>query len=448
MIDDPLDRLRASNPTPDRVPPPPLEFVLMRLDDGRTARRPWRTRAAGWALAALGVAAAVAVTVVAVVLADHRPAASQSTPALTTGLIPTPRFGMRGVVMLDSAAFPAPQVGLLSIEQCYPCRAPAAQVNRTWQAISRDDGRSWRVVSGPALVAVQFSGTRDGWGIGLRYRHSGATTESLYVSHTGAETWSAVSIPTGFSIASVSVAAGTVWATVIRTGCPGRTGAGCAAIVLRGPAAGGSLSPATTQPPLAHSGPQIFAADADTAYIDADVFPGNVRHLVTRDGGRTWQTLPAYCSQAGADTTLTLDGPRSLWRFCTKGGSTSVLGRSTDGGVHWRTFRLPGHDRGAAPYRFAAVSSQVAWLMSDHGDVTRTTDGGRTWQQVWSRAISQHTLVKGIPETLTAVNSQSAYIAVVIPPKGGLTTGTYIASYQTHNGGQSWRTTLVPLPQR
>jgi hypothetical protein len=47
------------------------------------------------------------------------------------------------------------------------------------------------------------------------------------------------------------------------------------------------------------------------------------------------------------------------------------------------------------------------------------------------------------------VNTNTAYIAVVIPPvKGGLTSGTYIATYQTDDAGASWRTTLVPLPRR
>ena len=69
---------------------------------------------------------------------------------------------------------------------------------------------------------------------------------------------------------------------------------------------------------------------------------------------------------------------------------------------------------------------QLRRRLCDRGDVTRTTDGGRSWQNVWSRDGSQKTVVNGTPETLTAVDSQTAYVAAVIPP---VRDGTYIVTY-------------------
>src|SRR5947209_14231541 len=101
MIDDALERLRESNPVPDEVQPPPLDFVLRQLGDAGSTRRRSRARVGASLMPAAGIAAAVAVAVavVAIVLPGHHsgPAGTQPRQLPTHATIPTPRFGRPGV---------------------------------------------------------------------------------------------------------------------------------------------------------------------------------------------------------------------------------------------------------------------------------------------------------------------------------------------------------------
>jgi photosystem II stability/assembly factor-like uncharacterized protein len=243
----------------------------------------------------------------------------------------------------------------------------------------------------------------------------------------------------------VSVAGGTVWATAVDDrSCMH----GCSTIVLRGPAAGSSLSKAAGQPLTDRATARIVAAGAQSAYIDAAVSSTTVLSLATADGGRTWwQPVRNVCEAAGLDGILTAGGPRSVWRGCWTGApGTLRLASSSDAGHDWRVFQFPAPSRGAAPYSMQAVSSSVAWELTDHGDVIRITDGGARSSQVWSRTRSQSTFAPGIPRGLTAVDENTAYLTVMIPPtRRGLTRGNYIVVYKTHDGGTTWQPLTVPL---
>jgi hypothetical protein len=450
MSQNALERLRHSNPVAGEPAPPPFASVLAHVQAATRPERPVRRRWLGGIVPVLGVTAAIAVAAVAIVVFRHgrppaTPANRQHPPA--GPYLPIPHGGMSGVVMVSGAAFPGAPGGILSIDQCSPCQGPAGQHRRTWQAVTRNGGRTWALRQGPSLGDVQFSGPSDGWAVASAYAANGGMTYHGEVTHDGGRTWQAVTGTGGRLVTQVSIAGGTVWATAVWPGClDGRTCPG--ATILTGPASGSTLT-ATAGQPVTDTGPaELFAAGSGTAYLDDARGINRVRHLVTRDGGRSWQALPKFCPDEGADTTLTLDSPTSLWRFCWNGRPPVLLGRSTDGGRHWTGHAVPAPGPRPAPYRFQAVPGGVAWELTDHGDVRRISDGGTRSQVVWTRSASQRTVVKGVPEALTVHDARTAYVTVVVPAAGGAATkGSNIVVYRTTDAGRTWISDLVPLPR-
>jgi photosystem II stability/assembly factor-like uncharacterized protein len=441
MTDDVLDRLRSSNPVPrDEVPAPPLETVMARLQAGApepARRRPSRLR--GLLVPALGVAATIVVAVIALSVVGHRDRTTTTAPAHP--VLPIPKLGMPGVVYVWGAAFPVDGHGLISVEQCSPCHAPTVQVWHTWAAIKSTPENGWQLVGAPLMVSPEFSGTRDGWSAGMTHAPNGGTVSAPYVTHDGGRTWTRIPLPSGASIATVSVAGGTAWVTA--SGADRRH-----VIVLRGPASGSTLARVGSLRFATGVAGSIVAGDAGTAYLDiGPLHAGRPESFVTHDAGRTWQRLPAKCA-AGPDSTLSVDSPSSLWRLCP--GPIATIGHSNDGGRHWHTFHVaaPGPPVGS-PLQVRAGSPSTAWMLSNHGDVFRITGGGERSQQVWSVTRSQRTAVAGRPEVLTALDANTAYLTVLIAPvKHGRTNGTYLVVYKTHDGGRTWVSELVALPHR
>jgi photosystem II stability/assembly factor-like uncharacterized protein len=109
---------------------------------------------------------------------------------------------------------------------------------------------------------------------------------------------------------------------------------------------------------------------------------------VSTDGGETWtpqcvgQSLPwSYCrtlAQAvGRPDVVFLgngDGPP---------GTVGVVGRSTDGGVTWRTAVMPGRANSTV-WNFAAhpADPDLLYASSVSGEVYRSTDGGASWEKL------------------------------------------------------------------
>jgi photosystem II stability/assembly factor-like uncharacterized protein len=287
------------------------------------------------------------------------------------------------------------------------------------------------VVRAPSIEGpLSFADARNGW------------AANGYVTHDGGAHWSR--IPTPWPIVDVSVAGGRVWAS--SDGCSDHGhGHRCGRSLLVGSTAGGVLRPVPSQPvnsTLPTAGPSIVAGGPRTAYV-------GVQRLnplfVTRDGGRSWQTLAAPCPRGLQTEMPVADSPTSLWRMClqdvvTPGG---VLERSTDGGRHWRTVARHVPITSVEP-----VSSRIAWGSDSQGAVSRSTDGGRTWQRVLSARV-------GISNEGTSFASFGADTAAVVTTviRHGLQdpnprTRTNLAVYRTRDGGRTWRRSVVALPAR
>ncbi len=441
MIDEALDRLRDSNPVPGDVTPVSIDSLLAQIEARGKARtrRPWRARVGAGVVPVLAAAAAIAVAVVAIVALGHRGHAGTA-PAShfpATPRIPLPKRGIPGVVGVVGATLRPGGDQTISLTQCYPCAAgtPAGQRFRTWNLTSTDNGlTSPGQPSGPFGTAV-FMG-RNEWLVGSR-AHAGRTyaggalASNVYVSHDDGVTWQLVAGPRGWPMGGVAVSTDSVWAVATRTGRD--------SLVLHGSPTGDHLVPVRAQPIATTDAPIIVPGPGDTAYLDVAAGINDVRHLVTHDGGRTWQTLPKFCPTEGGDRTLTVDPAGSLWRFCWNGHGSVLLGRSTDGGHTYRSYQVPAPGPRGAPERFQAVSGQVAWEMTDHGDVIRITKGGAQSAIVWHQSYSQASTVNGIPEALTVLDADTASLIVVVgPDRRAHTTGSYLVIYTTHDGGRSW----------
>jgi hypothetical protein len=434
MIDEALERLRDSNPVPGEVTPASVDYLLARIeaDAPERPRRRLRARVATTLVPTLAVATALAVAAVAIVVLSHRRGGA-NTPASGPSTLRVPSRGMPGVLMVDGVTFEPRGLWTISLTQCFPCATN--QRMRNWTLTSTDGGDSWSTEQAGWLNSGQFSNTRDGWATGAT-GVPGGRGEHAYVTHDGGRTWAVASAPAGWSVGGISVSGPMVWAIAARPGS--------GTLILRGSAAGDALSPVRVQPGTNDEAATVAAAGADTAYVDA-LRGHHVEHFVTHDGGERWQTLPRFCPIEGGDRTLTVDSPTSLWRFCWDGSAPALLGRSLDGGRTYRSYHVPAPGPQGAPERFQAVSGQIAWEMTDHGDVIRIIEGGARSKVVWWRKGSQRTAVHGVPEALTVVDAQLVYVTVVVPPAKGAT-GSNLVVYATNDGGRTWQAHVVPLP--
>lgn len=437
MTEDVLERLRRANPVPSDVEPPPIEVVLERvasvgLGGPPRPRRRWR---AGL-VPALGALTAVVVLAVALVFAGHRAPRPHSAANGSAS-------GLPGVIFAGGS-FAGDGRGVISLDQCWPCRAAAhggRQVERTWTLTSTDGGRSWhtrRTGFGLGVApfdssTVQFGFSGDIWASGSYRIRQGPFRFDPYVSHDDGRTWTRATMPVPGFLGSLSTAGNSVWATEGGT-CIGSYCVG--ARVLRGPAAGGALRPVAASGAPAHSLMRIVAADAQTAYVL--IFAGReaARLVVTRDGGHTWRQLPTACRTSAPDLVLRVGDPQSVWQLCPLAGPTTVLARSNDGGRHWHRYRIPAHGgiRDLVP-----VSGGAAWAVSDSGYVTRTTDGGASWHTVWSAGAYRP---RAHLPSLSAASATSAAITATQTAGGH----TRVVVYWTHEGGHHWRAAYVPLP--
>jgi photosystem II stability/assembly factor-like uncharacterized protein len=364
-----------------------------------------------------------------------RRAASVTSPPVTPA---PPTAGMQGVVLVNGLAFASPQAGMISLSQCWPCRAAPGggqQIDHNWLAATANDGRSWHVGAEPWLVSrPQFEATGNGWAQGVTEKRAAA----FYVSHDDGRTWRiAPSASPSPGLGSVSVAGGEVW-SFGESRQPT-----CNITIVHGAASGNRLTAAASQPvPGDALNLEVVAAGAGVVYLTN---PDNPRQsFVTRNDGRNWQRFSPPCPRLAATVGLTADSPDSLWDACQNGAGSSVLRRSTDGGRHWTTY----------PIRFGTLNTiqpttmEVAWAQTTTGHVVRTTDGGRSWSTVWTVSGSQPTTLAGHSPILSAAGTSAATVLVSLTHGHVAKQAKYTISWSTVRpmAGATWRPSVARLP--
>jgi photosystem II stability/assembly factor-like uncharacterized protein len=443
MTSDPLDRLRASNPAPHGSTAPPFGRVLERVRE-ETSRGPGRRRGAAWTGAlvpALGIAAAIAVAVVAVVALHHRAPARTSAPTSPTAPVAPhisvpvlPRGGARGTVLLDDMAFSSPARGTISMEWCLPCQLGPGHA--TWMASTNDGGVTWRVARAswnPQQQEITFSGA-DGWGEGIRANGSGGGILRFLVTHDGGRIWAvAPSSAAAAGYGGVTIAGGEVWSLGSSCGP-----SGCPDTVLHAPVSGSRFTATAAQLPLAgDTNVDVVAVAPGTAYVASSDRP---LIFATHDNGASWQRLTPPCPRRDFGR-LAAGGPSSLWAMCEPRHGATLISRSTDGGHHWRRLPVPFDP----VFGVQPAAPLIAWALTTHGQVVRTVDGGESWATVWSRPRSEPAGQSPSISPILATQSATAAELVVEVAHRRLTN---LIVYRTSDGGATWRGSVVSLPPR
>ncbi len=198
--------------------------------------------------------------------------------------------------------------------------------------------------------------------------------------------------------------------------------------------------------------------DAETVYAgveDAALFK-------SKDGGRTWQELPAlrdakgHLWQPGAGGmglhTILLDRSRPERIFVAISAAGAF--RSDDGGESWKpanrglksNYELPDPDAevGHCVHRIAFHPSRPDVLyMQKHWDVMRTSNGGDLWEEVSGNLPSDF----GFPIDVHAHEPETIYVVPIksdsehFPPDGKLRV------YRSRTGGNDWEPLTRGLPQ-
>jgi len=183
----------------------------------------------------------------------------------------------------------------------------------------------------------------------------------------------------------------------------------------------------------------------------------------TRDGGRSWQELPALRQvkgklwQPGAGGmclhTIVLDASRRDRMFVAISAAGAF--RSDDGGASWipvnrglhSPYELPDPDAqvGHCVHRIAMHPSRPDTLfMQKHWDVMRSDDGGDSWREISGNLPSDFGFVIDVhahePDTIYVVPIKSD--SEHFPPDGKLRV------YRSRSGGGEWEALTRGLPQR
>ena len=271
MTDDLVDQLRARNPAPAPLPPPPIDDVLVRIAAGE---RPAGPRWPQWAGPALAIAAAAAVAAVALVSLHGHHAAIQPLSAGTSHATHTtpvvqrlgPGEAMRGSLRAPMLGFGPAGAGVMAWTQF---RAASTVHPKLWLATTSDGGRSWSIEprNFSLFATPVFADSRDGWTQGVDPHR----ILRFYATHDGGRSWTPTQSAAGADSVDgdVSVAGGVVWAV----GTGSCAGSGCRWIVMRGPASGDGL-PATASPTAAPDQPE---RNHDLSQLSDDRLRGGAR---------------------------------------------------------------------------------------------------------------------------------------------------------------------------
>jgi photosystem II stability/assembly factor-like uncharacterized protein len=139
------------------------------------------------------------------------------------------------------------------------------------------------------------------------------------------------------------------------------------------------------------------------------------------DGGRRWET-------ASPDVTGTAVSAEHLPAECT--GEVVALDRARACGYGTISTIAP-----------SPVAKDTVWLGTDDGLIHRTHDGGKTWQDVTPKGLSDWSRVAQIDASPTAADT--AYAAVDRHRLDDFRPYVWI----THDGGTTWRLSTAGLPE-
>ncbi len=199
--------------------------------------------------------------------------------------------------------------------------------------------------------------------------------------------------------------------------------------------------------------------DPDTVYAGVE----DAALFCSRDGGASWEELPALRRDGGGSSWQPGAGGLCLHTILLDPGggdriyaaiSAAGVFRSDDGGGSWRAVNRglrsdflpePEAETGHCVHRIAMHRSRPGVLfMQKHWDVMRSDDAGENWREVSGNLPSDFGFVIEVhahePETLYVVPIKSD--AEHYPPEGKLRV------YRSRSGGGEWEALTRGLPQQ
>ncbi|MCC2957159.1 YCF48-related protein [Massilia sp. IC2-477] len=295
----------------------------------------------------------------------------------------------------------------------------------------------------------------------------------LVSSAASAQSWQAVTSPTGAELRGLSVVSGKVaWAsgakgTVLRTVDGSNwqalqvpdadkidfrdiqafdadtavvmgAGPGAASRIYRTNDGGATWKLIVTNPVAEGFWDAIAFWDKDNGILFGDPVKGSFQVYTTSDGGRSWQevaskgieAMPNEGAFAASGTCLTVAGSSNAW-IATGGSASSRVFHSSDRGKTWRVSSTPIPAGAAARGVFSVAFLNPKEGFAAGGDYKETrmagtngaftTDGGASW-----------TPVQVAP---------AGYMSVVVPVPGApraLVAGGLAGSGYSRDGGRTW----------
>jgi photosystem II stability/assembly factor-like uncharacterized protein len=240
-------------------------------------------------------------------------------------------------------------------------------------SISSDSGRTWRTSSFPdcrAPTRISFINAREGFAVSVSGKVARAS-ELLYRTVDGGRSWRRVGgLPKPGPIDFTSTQSGWLLGgnQIYRTTDGGKTWQ--RTDVCNKPA--DPTQSLDCGPPHffgAHGAVQIIRATQDVA---VSTFVST-----TNDDGLNWTTRNVVVSQSvQGSLAAQMSAPNSQDLFIYFQGG--VMARSTDGGRSWQQLPAPKFDGGAY---IDFVNAQYGWIQ-DGGSLYSTTDGGEHWRRM------------------------------------------------------------------
>jgi photosystem II stability/assembly factor-like uncharacterized protein len=343
-------------------------------------------------------------------------------PAAPGSLPPMPGL-LQGKYQAWAIAFPGRDTGIVAVAG-YP---GASMTVRSWLERTADGGRVWvagRPASGQDQPGAQgglaFASARQGWAYG----------PGLFYTRDGGATWRAERTPFPLT-GPVAVAGTSTW--VVGYACPSGD---CPAAIYTTDRVGGALRRLPDQPAATGSVVAMQRPTPSVAWLLVAGPRGPARLVTTSDAGRSWAARPLPCPPGEQAGQLSATGPGSLWLVCDGTPQSQftpeAVYRTVDGARAWTP--MAAEDS----LEVYPVSNRVAWATEgDPSDsiVVRTTDGGRTWHTVLSRASTVAEFVQAFapqgPDGAQAV----AWV--------GTAHGVRFVMYRTRDAGKTWQTTVL-----
>jgi hypothetical protein len=225
-------------------------------------------------------------------------------------------------------------------------------------------GPSFAGTSGDSPRFIHFANTKDGFVYGLGV---------AYVTHDGGSSWSA--IPGSYGILAAIVGSTTLWMVSEPCVPPSQ----CLTAVRTSVDGGRTWSDAA---PL----PVDFQADQAFDFGTSGLLLGAPTSdmAITKDGGRTWRSVPGRCSPGPSDSRVDTPDGSEIWELCAT--TPLQLSVSDDGGATW-SLKPPITVTTSAGQALLSPNPGVELLITGLGgneisEMLVSTDHGGSWRQV------------------------------------------------------------------